>query len=65
MFLRYPTRQPNGRPLRVLFYGRYSTEEQDASSIPDQFAYCERFLQSTGVTNIVVTKLSEAEISGE
>ena len=57
--------QKKGRKLRILFYARYSTEEQDASSIPDQYAYCQRFLRSANITNYEVEELSDAEISGE
>jgi DNA invertase Pin-like site-specific DNA recombinase len=57
-----------GRSIkRVCIYARYSTEEQDESSIPDQFAYCRRYLDSIGLNpdELQIVEQSDAEISGE
>lgn len=65
MYLRTPIEAPPGRSLRILLYARYSTEEQDASSIPDQYQFCRTFLQSQDITDADFTELSDAETSGE
>ena len=65
MFLCAPLLPKKGRKLWILFYARYSTEEQDASSIPDQYAYCNRHLKSANIKIYEVEELSDAEISGE
>jgi DNA invertase Pin-like site-specific DNA recombinase len=48
-------------------YARYSTEEQDESSIPDQFAYCRRYLETLGydLKLLVIDEFSDPETSGE
>jgi hypothetical protein len=63
--LRVPISQPVGRRLRVVLQARYSTEEQDASSIPDQFSYIRKFLADNGVTDADFEEVAEPEISGE
>jgi hypothetical protein len=64
---RFPVTLPRGRRLRVLFYARYSTDEQNPRSIEDQVAYCRRFLESFGLadTDPEITVLCDREISGE
>lgn len=53
--------------LRICIYARYSTEEQDESSIADQFAYCERYLETIGIDlkAVIIDRFSDAEMSGE
>lgn len=65
MYLRTPILPLNGRKIRILLYARYSTEEQDASSIPDQYAYCQRSLSEADVKGIETDKLADPEMSGE
>jgi hypothetical protein len=48
-----------------LLYARYSTEEQDASSNPDQFAYNRRFLLDENARDANIEELSDSELSGE
>ena len=66
-----PSRKPNchtaGRPIRICNYARYSTEEQDESSISDQFAYCRKFLDSLGIDldAVIIEEFSAPETSGE
>jgi DNA invertase Pin-like site-specific DNA recombinase len=55
----------NRRRLRVLIYARYSTQEQDASSIEDQIAYCKKTLEAMGITDAEITILDDPEKSGE
>lgn len=62
---RVPFSIPNGRALRVLIYARYSTEEQNASSIQDQIAYCRKFLESFATSNAEIEELSDPHMSGE
>ncbi|HEX3727763.1 MAG TPA: recombinase family protein [Pirellulales bacterium] len=54
----------NRRRLRVVIYARYSTAEQDASSIDDQERFCRSHLERLGIDGEVVV-LSDPEISGE
>lgn len=63
--LRTPIQKPAGRRLRVLAYARYSKEEQDASSILDQYAYDRRFLHQEGVIDAEIEELNDPEMSGE
>ena len=63
--LRIPIVAPVGQMVRVIIYARYSTEEQDASSIPDQFEYCKQFLNQNGITEYQPVYFSDAEMSGE
>lgn len=63
--LRFPLKLRNNRPLRVLIYARYSTEEQDRSSIPDQFAFCRRTLAQWYEGPVEFIELSDSEMSGE
>jgi hypothetical protein len=49
----------------IVIYGRYSTQEQDVSSIDDQFAFCEAVIQQLGFTDFEVIKISDMELSGE
>jgi len=65
MYLRVALANICGRILRVLLYARYSTEEQDASSISDQFRKCRQLLQQYNVTDAIITELHDAELSGE
>ncbi len=53
------------RRLRVVIYARYSTEEQDASSIDDQISYCKKCLAEIGITDVEFTLLDDREMSGE
>jgi len=59
--------KPVGRRLRILIYARYSTEDQNPSSIEDQIAYCKEFLKGNGIniTDAEIIVLSDAEMSGE
>src|SRR5262245_47670487 len=65
MRVRTPLQAPPGRRLRVLIYARYSSEEQNPSSIKDQIGYCEKILALNGVVDADIDTLSDAEISGE
>jgi len=65
MRLRTPIEAPNGRILKVGEYARYSTEEQNPRSIPDQFAYAEKVLAENNAPDYEKTQLSDAELSGE
>ncbi|WP_428308148.1 recombinase family protein [Lacipirellula sp.] len=56
---------PDGRPLRVAIYARYSTEEQDASSIKDQFLKCRQLRELRSLSNVQFMEFSDAELSGE
>lgn len=61
------TNVPNDRPgraLRGVLYARYSTEEQDASSIDDQFLFCRTHLSHIGLHG-TLDEVSDAEMSGE
>jgi DNA invertase Pin-like site-specific DNA recombinase len=60
--LALPTRR---RRLRVAIYARYSTDEQDASSIEDQFAYCRNHLSKLGLEDVDREYFSDAETSVE
>jgi|GEM_PF-763902 len=62
---RTPLDHPPGRPLRILIYARYSTDEQDERSIPAQFQECERFLREAGCDEVEIVRLSDDGISGE
>jgi DNA invertase Pin-like site-specific DNA recombinase len=63
--LRMPIRALPGRRLRILIYARYSTEEQDASSIADQIDYCKKFLTENGITDADIIERMDPETSGE
>lgn len=67
MHLREPFKKVPGRKLRVIVYGRYSTEEQNYDSVEHQFAYCTRFLADHGLgdSDASITFLEDREISGE
>jgi DNA invertase Pin-like site-specific DNA recombinase len=62
--LRVPIVCPPGRKLRVLIYARYSSAEQQASSITDQIRFCKQFLEQLGI-EADITELSDEETSGE
>ena len=53
------------RRARILIYGRYSTTEQDVSSIQDQFSFCEAVIQQLGFTDFEIIKIFDMELSGE
>ena len=55
----------NRRRIRIVIYARYSTEEQDASSIDDQISYCKKCLQEMGIEDADFTVLFDKEMSGE
>lgn len=63
--LRTPLQNPRGRKAKYLIYARFSRDEQDASSIPDQAAYCKNFLLGEGVDGIEFEVLSDEATSGE
>ena len=60
------SRDPRGaeRALRVLIYARYSTAEQDESSIADQNAYCRAELKRLGIEG-PIDEIGDPETSGE
>ncbi len=66
-WVRHKLAKSKGRHLRVLIYARYSTDEQDQSSIVDQVRYCKVFLQALGLaeSDYVLDVLSDEGISGE
>ena len=64
-WLRVPIQLPRGRPIRILIYARYSTDEQDKSSITDQVAYCRQFVKAAGIENPEVQIFSDEAESGE
>ncbi|MCC7423009.1 MAG: recombinase family protein, partial [Planctomycetaceae bacterium] len=51
--------------LIVLIYARYSTDDQNPSSITDQVAYCKRFLAAWGITDVEFIIRYDEAISGE
>jgi Resolvase, N terminal domain len=53
------------RSLRVVIYARYSTEEQDVSSIDDQVEYCKMCLHEMDLDDAEITVLLDKETSGE
>jgi len=61
---RVPIAVPPGRKLRVVIYARYSSAEQQASSITDQFGFCQKFLDALEI-EYELTLLSDEEMSGE
>ena len=69
MHLRQPITLPKGRALRVLIHARFSTEEQRQSSIDDQLAACQRFVEAnlpkgTKSKDLVIDVIKEPEVSG-
>lgn len=66
-WVRYKLVRLKGRKLRILIYARYSTDEQDQSSIADQVQYCKAFLKALGLTesDYEITVLCDEGISGE
>ncbi len=60
-----PFKRPVGRLLRVLLYARYSTQEQNRSSIDDQFRACRKFLGEWGIEDAEIQEVSDHEMSGE
>ncbi len=48
--------------MKAVLYARYSTENQSADSIEDQFRVCDRLAERHGLT--VVERFSDAAISG-
>ena len=70
MRLRQPIELAFGRPLSVLIHARFSTEEQRQSSIDDQIASCQRFLEEslprdTNPSRVSIDVIKEPEMSGE
>jgi site-specific DNA recombinase len=70
MHLRQPILIPKSGLLRVLFQGRFSTEEQRPTSIDDQIASCRRFLDAnlpkgTKPSQVAIDYVKEPEVSGE
>jgi DNA invertase Pin-like site-specific DNA recombinase len=63
--LRTPFHALPGRRWRIVIYARYSTEEQDASSIVDQIAYCKKFLEDNGIPDADIIERTDSETSGE
>ena len=54
------------RRTRIVIYARYSTQEQDASSIDDQFAFCRRMIERRlAITEFEISEISDMELSGE
>jgi site-specific DNA recombinase len=62
---RYPIELPKNRRLRVCFYARFSTDEQNPLSISDQYASCERYLKDAGVTEYDAERFADEGVSGE
>ncbi|MBL8829223.1 MAG: recombinase family protein, partial [Planctomycetaceae bacterium] len=56
-----------GGRLRVMIYARYSTDDQDQSSIVDQVHYCKAFLKALGLaeSDYNLEVLSDEGVSGE
>src|SRR4051794_82468 len=52
-------------PLLILIYARYSTDEQNPRSIEDQVAFCRRFIESLGLTDVRIEVISDEGKSGE
>jgi len=65
MRLAVPIVQPAGRPIRILLYARYSTDEQKRSSIADQFRDCRKTLSEWGIETAEIDEFSDYEMSGE
>ncbi|SFH92001.1 recombinase family protein [Planctomicrobium piriforme] len=51
--------------LSVLIYRRFSTDEQDHSSVVDQEAYCRKFLTASGAAGARIQVVTDEGISGE
>jgi hypothetical protein len=64
-WVREAVRQPLARPLLILIYARYSTEEQNPRSIDAQVEYCKRFLAALGIVEYKLQILQDVEKSGE
>ena len=64
VMLALPSNGSRRKRLRIVIYARYSTEEQDKSSIVDQIAYCKRRLAEMGIDGDI-EEISDPEISGE
>ena len=56
---------PRGRPLRVLIYARFSTDEQRRRSIKAQIEYCKKFIKELKINNVVFVELKDEALSGE
>lgn len=56
---------PFKKHLRILFYGRYSKDEQRKFSIDDQLLYCKEFLSDLGVDVSSLDELYDRGTSGE
>ncbi|WP_197995431.1 recombinase family protein [Gimesia algae] len=56
---------PIQKHLRILFYGRYSKDEQRKFSIEDQLLYCKEFLTEMDVDVSSIDELSDRGTSGE
>ena len=63
--LRFAFDLPVVGPLIVLIYARYSTDEQNQSSIADQVTYCKQFLHAWGLDDVEFLVLSDEATSGE
>ena len=64
-WLRTPITIPKGRPLRIVIFARYSSDEQNPRSIDDQVAYCRSFLESLDIQNASIDVITDEGISGE
>ncbi|QDT44030.1 Recombinase [Gimesia alba] len=56
---------PLQKHLRILFYGRFSKDEQRQQSIEDQLQYCKEFLSEMGVDVSSLDEQCDRGISGE
>jgi hypothetical protein len=56
---------PLKQNLRILFYGRFSKDEQRQQSIEDQLQYCKEFLSEMDVDVSSLSQLCDRGISGE
>lgn len=59
-----PVTLPGRKRCRVIIYARYSTDEQNAQSIQDQYLKCEQFLKNAGFADAEITHMCDEAISG-
>ena len=64
VMLALPSNGSRRKRLRIVIYARYSTAEQDKSSIADQVAFCKRRLAEMGIDGDI-EEISDPETSGE
>lgn len=64
-WMHHPIERPRGQQLEVLYYGRYSSDEQDPRSNDAQIHFCEAFGDAAQITDANIEVITDEEISGE